>query len=218
MIVFKDKSSAGTIGGGSLEFKVMDDAIETIKRGVPKKFTYKLEEDLGMHCGGYAEVYIEPILPDNQLYIFGAGHVGKALANLAVQYGFEIILIDPREEIKLTFEGKPFTFIQRDFIEAAKETDFGENSFIVITTPKHKFDEDVLAICAQKQSSYIGMIGSKNKVELAKKRFIKEKLLTQKEIDRVDMPIGIKFNAQTPEEIAISILAKLIDVKNSKNN
>jgi xanthine dehydrogenase accessory factor len=216
MIVYEDKSIEGTIGGGSLEMKVMEDAPNVIVSGIPKKFSYNLEDDLGMHCGGYAEVYIEPILPDEQLYIFGAGHVGKALADLASQFGFEITLVDPREEIIKGFVGKSYKFIQQDFVEAAKELAIGSNAFIVITTPKHKYDEDVLAVCAKKSSAYVGMIGSKNKVALAKKRFLEGNILTQEEIDRVDMPIGIKFNAQTPEEIAVSILAKLIDVKNSK--
>ncbi|MCF8379561.1 MAG: XdhC family protein [Bacteroidales bacterium] len=216
MIVLEDGTIQGTIGGGSLELKVMEDAPNVLRSGIPRKFNYDLDDDLGMHCGGYAEVYIEPILPDEHLYIFGAGHVGKALANLAKQFSFDIILIDPREEIKRSFEDNSFKFIQQDFIEAAKDLDFGPNAYIVITTPKHKFDEEVLAVCAKKQNAYIGMIGSKNKIALAKKRFIEENILTQEEIDRVDMPIGIKFNAQTPEEIAISILAKLIDVKNSK--
>ena len=217
MIVYEDKTIEGTIGGGSLEMKVMEDAPQVIESGTPQKFSYNLEDDLGMHCGGYAEVYIEPILPDEQLYIFGAGHVGKALADLASQFGFEIILVDTREEIIKGFQGTSYKFIRQDFVEAAKELAFGGNAYIVITTPKHKYDEDVLAVCAKKPAVYVGMIGSKNKVALAKKRFLEESILTQEEIDRVDMPIGIKFNAQTPEEIAVSILAKLIDVKNSKN-
>jgi len=217
MIVYEDKTIEGTIGGGSLEMKVMEDAPKVIESGIPQKFSYNLEDDLGMHCGGYAEVYIEPMLPDEQLYIFGAGHVGKALADLASQFGFEIILVDPREEIKRGFEGQPYKFIQQDFVEAAKELASSGKAYIVITTPKHKYDEDVLAVCAKKPSAYVGMIGSKNKVALAKKRFLEENILSPEEIDRVDMPIGIKFNAQTPEEIAVSILAKLIDVRNSKN-
>lgn len=215
MIVFEDKSSMGTIGGGSLEFKVLDDAMDIIHNGAPKKFTYNLDEDLGMHCGGFAEVYIEPILPENKLFIFGAGHVGKALSMLSLQYGFSVTMIDPRGELKKDFNDQPITFINDDFVESAGKIEFDQQSYIVITTPKHKYDEDVLAVCAKKTIAYIGMIGSKNKVALAKERFLKEKILSQKEIDRVDMPIGIKFNAQTPEEIALSILAKMIDVKNS---
>jgi xanthine dehydrogenase accessory factor len=215
MIVFEDKSIEGTIGGGSLEFKVMDDALKVISGNKPYKFIYDLDEDLSMHCGGTAEVYIEPVLLDSNLYIFGAGHIGKALAKYASDFGFHVIFIDNRKEITDGIDTYKTQFIQDDYIVAAQKLEFSENDFIVIVTPKHAFDEEVLAVCAKKTFGYLGMIGSKTKIALARKRFMEEKILTEQELNKVDMPIGIKFNAQTPEEIAISILAKLIDVRNT---
>ncbi|MBC8486050.1 MAG: XdhC family protein [Bacteroidetes bacterium] len=217
MIVFEDGSQEGTIGGGSLELKVIDDALEVITKGIPAKFSYELDDDLSMNCGGDAEVYIEPVLPQQQLFIFGSGHIGKALVRYAPDFGFAITIIDNREGLDKEFDQNKIRFLNIEYIEAAKEIEFTEQSFIVIVTPKHAYDEDVLAICAKKQFAYLGMIGSKNKVALARKRMLSENILTEEELDKVDMPIGIKFNAQTPEEIAISILAKLIDRKNRKN-
>ena len=91
---------------------------------------------------------------------------------------------------------------------------------MVIVTPKHLYDEDILAVVARKPHAYLGMIGSNRKVDLIKKRFLEENILTWEEFVKIDMPIGIRFNAETPQEIAISILAKLIDVRNTamKNN
>ena len=215
MIVFEDGNQYGTIGGGSLELKVIEDAKEILKGSVAQKFSYDLGEDLSMNCGGYAEVYIEPILPQQQLYIFGAGHIGKVLAKYAPDFGFSVTLIDNREGIENTINQADIILDTRDYIIAANEIDFNDQSFIVIVSPKHRYDEEILEIVAKKPAAYIGMIGSKNKVAKAKDRIIKEKILTVEELNRVDMPIGIKFNAQTPEEIAVSILAKMIDVKNS---
>ena len=215
MIVFDDKTIEGTIGGGSLEFKVMDDAQKVITDNKPQKFIYNLEEDLSMHCGGTAEVYIEPLLPNSNLYIFGAGHIGKALAKYASDFGFHIILIDHRKEITDGIDIHNTQLIREDYIIAAQKLEFSADDLIVIVTPKHAFDEEVLAVCAKKTFGYLGMIGSKTKIALARKRLMEEKVLTEQELDKVDMPIGIKFNAQTPEEIAISILAKLIDVRNT---
>lgn len=214
MIVYPDKTIEGTIGGGSLEFKVTEDALKVMHENHPQKFVYQLEQDLSMHCGGTAEVYIEPISPLNNLYIFGGGHIGKALAKYAQDFGFSIFIIDPRTDIldKIDFPG--IQNINEDFISAAKRINFHTHDYIVIVTPKHAFDEEVLAVCAKKSFSYLGMIGSKTKIALSRKRMVNEKKLNEEELNRVDMPIGIKFNAQTPEEIAISILAKLIDVKN----
>ena len=215
MIVYEDATIEGTIGGGSLEYQVIKDAIKVLSNGEPNKFDYDLNDDLSMHCGGKAEVYIEPIIPNANLYIFGAGHVGSALAKYAMDFGFHITLIDPRKEILEKAQIRGAKYLPDDFVTAAQNLNFTANDYIVIVTPKHAFDEEVLAVCGKKTFAYLGMIGSKTKVALARKRLIEEKILTSGELDKVDMPIGIIFNAQTPEEIAISILAKLIDVKNS---
>lgn len=217
MLVLEDGSIYGSIGGGTLEYKVIEDAQKILLENTPGKFVYELEEDLSMHCGGSAEIYIEPIIPSLRLFIFGAGHIGKALAKYAPEFGFSVILIDPRKEIIEQSDPKCVELICEDFAIAVNKLNFDRHSFIVILTPKHAYDEEVLALCAKREFAYLGMIGSKTKVALARKRLIEEKILNQRELDKVDMPIGIKFNAQTPEEIAISILAKLIDVKNSGN-
>jgi xanthine dehydrogenase accessory factor len=217
MIVFADGSIYGTIGGGSVEKEVAEKAVILIKTGKPEKCTFSLEKDLGMHCGGYMEVYIEPIIPLKKLFIFGAGHIGRALAKFAKELDFAITLFDPRENIFLDKEFSYYTCINEDYFKAIDKAVFDENTFCIIVTPKHSFDEDILAKIAKKQNAYIGMIGSTRKVELLKKRFIEEKILTKKELDKIDMPIGIKFAAETPQEIAISIIAKIIDVRNSAN-
>lgn len=218
MIVYQDGTIYGSIGGGTVEKEVADKAVELIASGQPAKCTFNLEKDLGMHCGGYMEVYIEPITKLQKLYIFGAGHIGKALARFAKEFEFAVTVIDPREGI---FNDSGFTnctCIGKDYFEAIEEAYFDENTYMVIVTPKHTYDEEILVKVARKPHAYIGMIGSQRKVEQAKARFLKENLLTENEINSIDMPIGIKFNAQTPQEIAISILAKLIDVRNQIMN
>jgi xanthine dehydrogenase accessory factor len=217
MIVFADGSVYGTIGGGSLEKDVTEKALELIASGKPAKYSFKLEEDLKMHCGGYAEVYIEPLNPGQKLYIFGAGHIGKALAGFARELDFAVTLFDPREGIFNDKLFSSFTCINKDYFEAIEKAVFDEHTYIVIVTPKHSFDEEILAKVAVKGHAYLGMIGSARKVELLKKRFLKEKILARKKLDSIDMPIGLRFRAETPQEIAISILAKIIDVRNSLN-
>lgn len=216
MIVFEDGSIEGTIGGGSLELKVMEDAKKAISENKASMIMYDLDEDLSMHCGGTTGVYFEPIVPQLKLFLFGAGHIGKALVKYAPDFGFNITLIDHRTEIMNSIDEGNMRLIVNDYLTAIKDLDFDLNTFIVIVTPKHAFDEEVLAACANKPFAYLGMIGSKTKVALARKRLVAENKMTEEQLNKVDMPIGIKFNAQTPEEIAISILAKLIDVKNSK--
>lgn len=215
MIVYSDGSIYGSIGGGSVEKEVAIKALELIKTGKPTKCSFSLEKDLGMQCGGGMEVYIEPVNPSQKLFIFGAGHIGRAVAKLAKDLDFTTTLFDPRENIFNEKEFESYTCINKDYFKAIEETLFDENTYCVIVTPKHSFDEDILEKIAKKPHAYLGMIGSKRKVDLLKKRFEEEKILTADELKNIDMPIGIKFAAETPQEIAVSIVAKLIDVRNT---
>jgi xanthine dehydrogenase accessory factor len=216
MLVFPDKKIVGTIGGGAVEFQVIEEAIGFLKTGTPTQKFYELQDDLQMHCGGSMEVYFEPILSSPKLYIFGAGHIGRIVARYALDFGFRITLFDSRPEIFEEFDTSCFQCITDDYFTALEKAEFDENTFIVIVTPKHLYDEEILSVCAQKPNSYLGMIGSKRKVAEARTRFLREKILTEEQLNAVDMPIGIPMNAETPEEIAISIIAQLINVKNSR--
>ncbi len=218
MIVFEDGTIYGSIGGGSVEKDVAVKAVSLISAGKPAKFTFNLEDDLGMHCGGTMEVYIEPINPAQKLLVFGAGHIGKAVALFARELDFSVHIIDPRENIFTEDMLRDHHCINKDYFQAIEEFPFDENTYGIIVTPKHLYDEEILGKIARKPHAYVGMLGSSRKVEMAKKRFLEEKILTREEIDAVDMPIGLKFKVQTPQEIAVSILAKVIDVRNSRNN
>lgn len=218
MIVYEDGTTFGSIGGGTVEKEVAEKTVELIALGKPARCSFNLENDLGMHCGGFMEVYIEPINPSQKLYIFGAGHIGKALARFAAEFDFAVTVFDPREGIFSDPLFSSCTCIGKDYFEAIEEAVFDKNTFIVIVTPKHIYDEEILVKVARKPHAYVGMLGSAKKVEMARQRFLDENLLTADEMDAIDMPIGIKFKAQTPQEIAISILAKLIDVRNTVMN
>lgn len=216
MIVFEDGSIKGTIGGGAIEFQAIREALSLIGKTEPVKKIYQLEEDLGMHCGGTMEVFFEPFGPKNRLFIFGAGHIGRVLARYAHELGFRITLFDNRPEIFNEFDTSLYACVGGDYIENIKNTAFDNNTFVVIVTHKHIHDEDILVACAPKAHAYLGMIGSRRKVAEATTRFLENKLMTEDQIKEVDMPIGIPLKVETPEEIAISILAKLIDVRNSQ--
>lgn len=218
MIVFPDRKIVGTIGGGSIEFQAITDALEVLKSGNPLMKTFKLEEDLGMHCGGTVQVYFDPVTSNPDLYIFGAGHIGRVVARYATEFGFRVTLFDQREEIFKEFDSSPYNTVCEDFFAAIEKAVFTEKTFSVIVTPKHEYDERILMALAKKPFRYLGMIGSTRKVAEVKKNMLEREGFSQQEIDKIDMPIGVKFNAETPEEIAISIIAKLIDVKNSLNS
>ncbi|MEI7597641.1 MAG: XdhC/CoxI family protein [Bacteroidota bacterium] len=216
MIVFSDGTIEGTVGGGAIEKKIIDDALNVIKTQTPQFNQYNLQTDLAMICGGAIGIYIEPVSKPAKLHIFGAGHIGKCIAHYAPDMGFDTYLIDWRDDLFENSENIKYSQVRKQYIEAVNEISFDEGSYIIVVTPSHAMDEEVLAAVGKKSCAYIGVIGSKRKIETIRKKFIQENILTEDELNRVDMPIGIKFNAITPAEIAISIIAKIIDVKNSK--
>jgi xanthine dehydrogenase accessory factor len=218
MIVFKDGSIKGTIGGGAIEYQVIQDALQVIKQGVPVLKRFELLEDLKMECGGSMEIYLEPIGIVPKLMIFGGGHIGKALAGYASGLGFHTRIVDQRQDIFTGWNPEGVEITVGDYLDVIGKLEFDDLTYIVIVTPKHEFDEKILMACAPRRYVYLGMIGSKRKVAEIRKKATELYHINQEIFNKIDMPIGIPFAAETPAEIAISIVAKLIDVKNKQKN
>ncbi len=214
MIVTDEGKNIGSVGGGLLEQNVIRDAMQIIGEGKARMVEYHSGGEGEDRAYGEAKVFIDPLPRSKSLYIFGAGHVGQALAALAGKYGFRVSLIDHRDSLLDTITLEGITKHHSDYLEAVNKLAFGPDTFILVSTYSHASDEATTLACAGKPHAYLGMIGSKKKVEKARKMFSKNGL-TQEEIDRIDMPVGIPIRCETPEEIAISILAKLIDTKNT---
>lgn len=215
MIVYEDGKISGTVGGGAIEKEIMEKALEIMHSSAPLYFSFNLKNDLNMECGGGAEVYIEPINQKKKLYIFGGGHIGKALSGFAFELGFDVTLIDERPGIFDSYSNDKLKFVNNHFSKAINEISFDKRSFFVIVTHQHIHDAEILKLLCNKTYAYLGMIGSRIKVDKIRKEFIDENVISAEMAENIDMPIGIKFKAITPNEIAISILAKLIDVKNN---
>lgn len=215
MIVYEDGKIDGTVGGGGIEKHAIREALRLMNTQSPVLANYNLEADFGMTCGGTASVYYEPLIKPSKLYIFGAGHIGKFLAGYAPDMGFDTVLIDWRTDLLEGPEPCRYQKVCKPYLEAVSDIQAPWNSYVVIVTPNHEMDEEVLAAVGKMNLAYLGLIGSRRKIATLRQGFLEKGLLGQEELDKVDMPIGIKFNAVTPAEIAISILAKLIDVKNS---
>ncbi|MEI8280134.1 MAG: XdhC/CoxI family protein, partial [Bacteroidota bacterium] len=214
MIVYPNGNIYGTIGGGNVEKKVIADAVQTLGSKKPITIKYDLVKDLNMCCGGSMHIYIEPIMNKRKLYIFGAGHTGYALAKLALNFDFDIIVIDDRKEYIDELEIVGINKILGDFNEVLPTLSFDENSFITILTYSHTIDRKILAYCFKHPHAYLGMIGSLRKVEMTNKLFIETGIGSEEELETVDMPMGLNIGAEGPDEIAISIMAKLIAIKN----
>jgi len=222
MLVYPDGRILGTVGGGIMEKKVIDEALQSIKDKRSRFLHYSLREDemegLGVLCGGEADVYIEPIAAPPYLYIFGAGHVGHALYQVASLLEFLIVVVDDRPNFASQERfPKAFKVICQDFKEALDQIDFSPSDFAVIVTRGHAHDQLVLKEILLKSQlpGYIGMIGSKSKnakiFQNLEKEGIQKALL-----EKVFAPIGLDVGGEKPEEIAISILAEIIAFRHGK--
>lgn len=214
MIVFENGKIFGSIGGGALEKEIIEQAAEVVENQKSKLVSYNLVKQLEMCCGGTVEIFLELVMNKKKLLIFGAGHIGKSLAKFALELDFEVSLVDERIDAFEDFDTDCLR-IQESHLSAIEKLNFDKNTYIVIVTHDHAYDREILALCSKKQNGYIGMIGSKRKVELAKNMLLSSNLMTEQELKQVDLRMGINISAKTPQEIAISILAKLIELRNS---
>ena len=217
MLVRDDGSILGTIGGGCVEADVWHAAREVMKSEKPRTLTFNLNQspkyDTGLLCGGTLDVFIEPILPRALLYVFGAGHVSVSLYKSARGAGFDVTVVDDRENYACR-ERFPDAkeVIAEDFDQAMGRLIPNESSYIVIVTRGHRDDMRILRWAVQGRAKYIGMIGSKRKTIAIFRELTQEGLAPQL-FERVHAPIGLDIGAVTPEEIAVAITAELIAVR-----
>ncbi|NWG17030.1 MAG: XdhC family protein [Chloroflexi bacterium] len=217
MLVRADGSIVGTVGGGAMEQLVVLAALEAMKDGQPRLPRYNLN-DLGAGdpgvCGGTVQVFIEPVGVSPALLVIGGGHVGRALAELGKWVGYRVIVSDDRE-----------AFCNPDYLpgmdgyivckpgEITTCVEITPQTYVAAVTRGLPVDLDLIPALLQTEAAYIGLIGSRRRWALAVKALKEERGLSEEQIKRVYAPIGLELNAETPHEIAISILAQIILVQ-----
>ncbi len=221
MLVREDGTIAGTIGGGCVEAEVWAAAKDVMKGELPRKMTFNLNNeaayDSGLICGGTLEVFVEPILPQPRLFLFGAGHISTAVAKVASLAGFWIGIVDDRETFA-NLERFPMAGeIHTSFEDAFAKIRPNASCYLVIVTRGHKDDMRVLEWAVRTPARYIGMIGSRRKVISVYKALEKSGVAAEK-LEGVFAPVGLEIGALTPEEIAVSITAELIAVRRKTEN
>ena len=213
MLVADDGEAAGTIGGGAIELACLDEARALLKSDDATRMLKKqLTTELGMCCGGEMVVHLETLEALPRLFVFGAGHVARPLAALASTTGFGVTVVDARPEW-LTAERFPAAARElRDPEAAARELKLDATDSVVVTTHDHALDQRVVQELLKRELRFTGVIGS-----LAKQRKFALRLKTRgfgdEAISRMRTPVGLAIGAQTPEEIAVSIVAELVAVR-----
>ena len=219
MMVFSDSSIIGTIGGGAIETLAIKDAVECINANSNSYKKYDLapeNKDLSMACGGDMEVFIEVYRNKPLLVMCGAGHVGKALIQLAKMLEFEVMLVDNRalsriqDTIELADEFVPVD----DFEEGVGGLEVDPGAYFVIATWGHKHDRYALKGALLKHAAYIGVIGSREKIAVMFDMMLKEGY-SKEQLNDIYTPIGLDIGSETPMEIALAIMAEILCVKNN---
>ncbi len=217
LLVREDGSMMGTIGGGCVEAEVWNAAREVIESEKPKHLTFSLGQDAaydnGLICGGQLNIFVEPIVPQPRAFIFGGGHVSKSISKVATLAGFSTVIVDDRE-----------AFANKDRFPEADETYAEEyeavfpklavtsSSYLIIVTRGHRDDMRVLRWAVGTPAKYVAMIGSKRKTisvihELEKEGF------ERSAFEKIFAPMGLDIGAESPEEIAIAVVAEMIAVR-----
>lgn len=218
MLVLDDRSIIGTVGGAMLEALAIDIAASVMQSGTARTETFNLNDldrlQTKMVCGGRVELFFEPVGTTPWLYMFGAGHCGRAIAVAAHRAGFHTAVIDDRPEL-----ASPALFPDADEIhtgeipEIARSLDYHAPAYVVIATHCHETDaETAIGILERNRPRYFGIIGSRKK-RTEMKRWLEEVIEAEDFDTYVHMPIGIGIGAETPEEIAVSVVAELIKTR-----
>jgi xanthine dehydrogenase accessory factor len=213
MLVYPDGSIIGTVGGGELENQVVLEAKRAIVYNQSKLIEYNMTDptrgDVGI-CGGQVMVFIEPINPSPLIIVIGAGHVGKAVAHLAKWLGYRIAISDDRPDFctQETFPNADY-YIPTEMKDLPDQIVITNKTYLILTTRGASTDIEGLPTLLKTSAGYIGVIGSKRRWAETVKQLL-DKGITREELSKVHSPIGLELNAETPEEIAVSIMAEIL--------
>jgi xanthine dehydrogenase accessory factor len=214
MIVYPGGAISGTIGGGKFEALIVADCLTALDTGTTVLKSYVLREDepgsFGAICGGDVTVLIEPQGLTEALYLIGAGHCAQALARLAGICGFRVTIVEDRAELVDSIESANLKITGVPAAEFIASRDWCLNDAIVLVSRNYQLDRDALeAALAKTGFGYIGMIGSRRKV-LRVYDELRKRGIDPTALEQVHAPIGLDIGADSPEEIAVSILAEIL--------
>lgn len=220
MLVYADQRTLGTVGGGLFEALVARDAMEVLQAGRSETRTYSFNPEgttpdaFGAVCGGRVDIFFDVALPPERLLIVGGGHCGRALAEAASRLDFSIVVADDRAEFS---RREDFEFprvesvlhLPPDF-NGLPQTD--ERTYVALVSKGYVTDEAALRRVIDSPAAYIGMIGSRRKRDIVFAR-LRAGGVSEEALARVRSPIGMDIGADSPQEIAIAILAEIIAVR-----
>src|SRR5437016_55640 len=217
ILVREDGSFMGTVGGGCVEAEVWNAAREVIETEKPRHLSFSLGQDAaydeGLICGGQLNIFVEPVIPQPRAFIFGGGHVSKSISKVANIAGFSTTIVDDREAFANAerFPEAEATYAE-EYESVFPRLPVNSTSYLIIVTRGHRDDMRVLRWAISTPAKYISMIGSKRKTISVVKELEKDGI-PREAFERIFAPMGLEIGAESPEEIAISVVAEMIAVR-----
>lgn len=211
MLVFGDGSTRGTVGGGEMEARVRAEAVEALRERRPRTLDYSLLDpgagDPGA-CGGEVSLYLEPFMPVSTVYVIGAGHVGQSVVELASWLGYRVVVWDDRADL-LDGITDADVALSGSIDDALGTAPIDEFTRVVMVTRNVELDLEIMPSLLRSATPSIGLMGSKRRWETTKAKLI-DAGVDSELLAKVHSPIGVEIAAETPAEIAVSILAEVI--------
>ena len=216
MLVDPEGGTVGTIGGGGMERRLVIEALEALKEGRPRTVAFTLgvepkEEAVAVDskCGGEVNVFLDVVKPDPRLIIVGSGHIAKPLAELAHRAGFEVIVVDDAETATRDRFPTAAELHTGPFEEELDRVEVRPSDFVAVVYGETGYELAALRRMLRRKPAYLGLLGSRNKAAEHRRQLLAEGF-SREEVDAIRSPIGLDIGAETPEEIAVSIVAELI--------
>lgn len=216
MLVFPDGRQVGTIGGGQMESRVIEAAHAAFLSRKPRILDYELIDpargDPGV-CGGEVRIYLEPYMPGHTIVVIGGGHVGRAVVDLADWLGYRTVVMDDRPE-RVTDAEMPNAGqrLAGSISDCLAQVEITEDTSVAVVTRSVASDVEAIPLLLKTPARYIGVMGSERRWKEAR-RLLAEAGLGEADLERVHAPIGLEINAETLEEIAVSVLSEMIRVR-----
>jgi len=215
MLVYEDGTQVGTVGGGALESRVIAAAKDSIHSGKTQLLTFSLLEpergDPGV-CGGTVDIYLEPYMPVHTVFVIGAGHIGRAVVDLASWLGYQTVVTDDRRD-RVSEEAMPNADFRHNgtVAEALAEHKVTEDTSVVVVSRAYAIDVDAIPQLLGTPARYLGVMGSERRWQTVRKE-LADAGVDQMALERIHVPVGIELHAETVEEIAVSIMSEVIQV------
>ncbi len=213
MLIYTNGRTSGSIGGGEMEARVMEEAASAMRDGRPRRLSFELVDpaqgDPGV-CGGEVELYLEAYMPVPTVFVIGCGHIGKAVVDLSKWLGFRVVAYDDREELADP-DALPHAdeVHSGDFAEALAASPITGETHVVVVSRNMDVDLGVLPSILETPARSIGVMGSRRRWQTTRQA-LAERGADAEALERLTAPIGLELNAETPEEIAVSILSQII--------